>query len=126
MALYPGQIHLLAKIARETPHISLTLGKLNSTPNFYTSIFYEIEPTKDLKELRTALSSALNISVSHWRPHISLHYGQETKEKKAAYPSLDSYQSKELTLNRLIVADVNEPKEVWEPVYVMPLDCERT
>ena len=126
MALYPGQIDLLAKIARETPPISLTLGNLNSTPNFYTSIFYEIEPTKDLKELRTAISSALNISVTNWRPHISLHYGPENEEKKAACASLDSYQSQELTLNRLIVTDVNEPKEIWEPVYVMPLGRERT
>ena len=73
-------------------------------------------------DIKKIIDDRLNLKATEYFPHISLFYGNVTKEIKIKImKELDA--PKELTLSSICIVDVDEEINLWKVIECFPLKC---
>lgn len=100
----------------------VAVNGIRQTDHKYESLYLQIAVNNDLYQLREKLIKDFGMAQSKWNPHISLHYGENTKSDKrsATLPIIDRIpESIEITV--IWIGKVDEKAEVWRVVDRIPL-----
>ena len=113
---------ILKQISNEHHTFSIYSEGLDIKDMFFQSLFLKIMKDKKLLTFKKIIDDRLSLKATEYCPHISLFYGNVTKEIKIkVMKELDA--PKELTLSSICIVDVDEEINLWKVIECFPLKC---
>ncbi|WWD16852.1 hypothetical protein CI109_101284 [Kwoniella shandongensis] len=97
----------------------LTLGKAQSGEKYYQSVLAPVEPTPSLLALREEVQSAFRLTgLKEYFPHLSLLYGDLTKERRDELALIANEKGfeKEVEVKEVVIVRSVGSAEEWKTV----------
>jgi len=108
-------IEELYKISNKNHKFTICSEGLSYKEEFFQALFIKIQERKELIEFKKLIDQSLKLNSKEFFPHISLFYGNATKESKnMIIKRLNS--PKEFTLDCISLVDVDENNNSWRVV----------
>ena len=111
---------ILNQISNEHHKLSIYSEGLDTKDMFFQSLFIKIKKDIKLLTLKRIIDDRLNLKSTEYFPHISLFYGNATKEIKGRIMK-ELNSPKELTLSSICLVDVDEEIDLWKVIGRFPL-----
>ena len=100
---------------KKFPPLIIELKNYSYENNFYKSFFISLEESNNLKNLRSEINRFYPFDLNgNYIPHISLAYGNHSKENKDQLISKIKNHPSKIIMNKISVVKVNEKKEKWD------------
>ena len=110
----------LNQISKEHHKFSIYSEGLGIRDVFFQALFIKITKKKTLLAFKKLIDDRLNLKTTGYFPHISLFYGNTTKEIKSKTTE-ELKPPKELKLSSICLVEVDEEVDLWEVVERFPL-----
>jgi len=116
-----GDENLLIKkidsFTRNKKAIAVTLNDIDYTHGFFNALFIKIHNTPEIDQLNKQTRNYLRpFDQGHYHPHLSLLYGNITKEEKKHIISKLNISSKKIILDKLNLVRGNADVTQWRNI----------
>jgi len=109
-----GRITPIKNCLHDLRPITLEVLDYDIKDIYFQSLFLEVKKTKELVLLKKILDKGLGLKTARYFPHISLFYGNESKDNKLKLIKSLPSAPKKLILDKISLVDVDENIESWK------------
>lgn len=117
-----GRIASVKKSLHNLRPITLEVLGYGVKDIYFQSLFLKVKKTKELVLLKKILDKELGLKTARYFPHISLFYGNESKDNKHKLIKSLPSAPKKLILDKISLVDVDENIESWKIRNKFPLN----